>query len=106
VFPRAGQRTALPVFNLEIKTVKIPNTIALDPTGADINGEDLEALQAIDSYRRTSGRKFPSVTETLNVLRQLGWRKGPAVGAPAVPIGPAQLDLTTAEALGLQGDGT
>jgi hypothetical protein len=37
--------------------------------------EELEALKAVDRYKRDNRRPFPALTEVLGVLRSLGWRK-------------------------------
>src|SRR5262249_52710816 len=53
--------------------------------GSDYTDEEREFLQAIDRYKRTHGRPYPTWREVLNVLRELGWRKtqGPSRGAPS-----------------------
>jgi len=38
--------------------------------------EVLEFIRAIDEYRRTKNRPFPTWTEVLGILRSLGYRKG------------------------------
>ena len=35
--------------------------------------ERLEFLKAMDKYKRKSGKTFPSWTEVLDVLRDIGW---------------------------------
>ena len=35
--------------------------------------ERLEFLKAMDKYKRKSGKTFPSWTEVLDVLREIGW---------------------------------
>jgi hypothetical protein len=47
--------------------------------GWDYTAEECEFLQAIDRYKRTRGRPYPTWREVLTVLRELGWRKSPAV---------------------------
>ena len=47
--------------------------------GCDYTAEECEFLKAIDRYKRTRGRPYPTWREVLNVLRELGWRKPPAV---------------------------
>lgn len=37
--------------------------------------EECEALAAADRYRRARGIKFLSLTQMMQVLRGLGWRK-------------------------------
>jgi hypothetical protein len=37
--------------------------------------DESEFLAAMDEYIRRTGRKFPTWTEALDVLRSLGWRR-------------------------------
>jgi hypothetical protein len=46
------------------------------------SGEESEFLRAMEEYRRTRGRRFPTFREVLAVLRSLGYRKV----APAGPL--------------------
>ena len=42
----------------------------------DTDDEDtLEFLRAIDAFKRSSGRNFPTWTEVLEIIRSLGYRK-------------------------------
>jgi hypothetical protein len=50
--------------------------------GCDYTAEECEFLQAIDRYKRTRGRPYPTWREVLNVLRELGWRKPPLPPTP------------------------
>lgn len=49
----------------------------IDPTTCerDYGPEELEFMQALDRYKRTSGRLFPTCSEVLEVLRSLGYRR-------------------------------
>jgi len=49
----------------------------IDPTTCerDYGPEELEFMQALDRYKRTSGRMFPTCSEVLEVLRSLGYRR-------------------------------
>jgi len=49
----------------------------IDPTTCerDYGPEELEFMQALDHYKRTSGRMFPTCSEVLEVLRSLGYRQ-------------------------------
>ncbi|HXG10903.1 MAG TPA: hypothetical protein VNK04_14180 [Gemmataceae bacterium] len=51
--------------------------------GSDYTDEEREFLQAIERYKRTRRRPYPTWREVLNVLREIGWRKTqpPAGGA-------------------------
>jgi hypothetical protein len=49
----------------------------IDPTTCDreYGPEELEFMQALDRYKRTSGRMFPTCSEVLEVLRSLGYQR-------------------------------
>ncbi len=53
----------------------------VDPTTCDrdYSGEELEFMHAIQEYKKTSGRMFPTWSEVLEVLRALGYIKGPGL---------------------------
>jgi len=42
-----------------------------------------ELLKAVDEWRRKSGRTYPAWSETLQLLKNLGWRK---VGKEVEPV--------------------
>lgn len=72
---------------------KAPRRRQIDPTTCerDYNLEEIEFMQAMDAYKRASGRMFPTCSEILEVIRSLGYQKiGPqnpivldASGCPA-----------------------
>jgi len=45
------------------------------PPMAEVDGEALEFIEAIDRFKRQHGRPFPSWSEVLMVLRELGYRR-------------------------------
>ncbi|MEZ6064460.1 MAG: hypothetical protein R3B90_01855 [Planctomycetaceae bacterium] len=49
----------------------------IDPTTCerDYNGAEVEFMRAMDDYKRRSGRQFPTWSEVLEVIRDLGYRK-------------------------------
>ena len=49
----------------------------VDPTTCerDYGADELEFMQALDRYKRTSGRMFPTCSEILEVLRALGYQR-------------------------------
>jgi hypothetical protein len=53
----------------------------IDPTTCerDYQPEEVEFMRAMDDYKRRSGRQFPTWSEVLEVIRDLGYRK---VAAP------------------------
>jgi len=49
----------------------------IDPTTCerDYKPDEIEFMKAMDDYKRRSGRQFPTWSEVLEVLRDLGYRK-------------------------------
>lgn len=47
----------------------------IDPTTCerDYQPEELEFMQAVEQYKRRSGRQFPTCSELLEVVRSLGY---------------------------------
>lgn len=47
----------------------------IDPTTCerDYSAEEMEFMQALESYKRSTGRLFPTCSEVLEVLRSLGY---------------------------------
>ena len=52
----------------------------IDPTTCerDYQPEELEFMRALEQYKRTSGRMFPTCSEVLEVVRALGYVRLPA----------------------------
>lgn len=63
----------------------------IDPTTCerDYSDQEVEFMRAMDDYKRKAGRMFPTCSEVLEVLRDLGYH---------------QLSDSQAETLGLVGD--
>ncbi len=70
------------------RRVKVNRRRQIDPTTCerDYTPAELEFMHAMDDYKRRSGRMFPTCSEILEVVRDLGYEK-PAVAA-AVAILP------------------
>ena len=49
----------------------------IDPTTCerDYSAEEREFMMAYEAYKRSSGRNFPTCSEILEVIRDLGYRK-------------------------------
>lgn len=49
----------------------------IDPTTCerDYNNDEIDFMQALDAYKRSSGRMFPTCSEILEVVRDLGYVK-------------------------------
>jgi len=59
------------------RRAKVNRRRQIDPTTCerDYTEDEIEFMSAIDEYKRTSGRMFPTCSEVLEVLRNLGYRK-------------------------------
>ena len=56
---------------------KVARRRQIDPTTCerDYSGDEIEFMQAMDAYKRRSGRMFPTCSEILEVIRDLGYVK-------------------------------
>jgi hypothetical protein len=56
---------------------KVVRRRQIDPTTCerDYSGDEVEFMNALDQYKRTSGRMFPTCSEILEVIRGLGYEK-------------------------------
>ncbi len=52
----------------------------IDPTTCerDYGADELEFMRALEAYKRSSGRLFPTCTEILEVVRGLGYTRVPS----------------------------
>jgi hypothetical protein len=87
------------------RRVKVSRRRQIDPTTCerDYTDDEVQFMQALETYKRTSGRMFPTCSEVLEVIRGLGYSKNPATPAaennPAAPVAPVlEMNLTPAEA--------
>lgn len=63
--------------------IKPPRTTRrrkIDPTTCDrdYGSDELEFMRALEQYKRSSGRTFPTCSEVLEVLKSLGYTRSPA----------------------------
>jgi len=56
---------------------KQPRRRQIDPTTCEreYNDSEIEFMQAIDAYKRSSGRMFPTCSEILEVIQNLGYQR-------------------------------
>ena len=61
----------------KVEQRKVERRRQIDPTTCerDYGGDEIEFMTAMDDYKRRSGRMFPTWSEVLEVLRDLGYRK-------------------------------
>ena len=57
---------------------KVNRRRQIDPTTCerDYTNDEIEFMQALDAYKRSSGRMFPTCSEILEVIRGLGYSRG------------------------------
>jgi len=58
---------------------KVNRRRQIDPTTCERNytADEIEFMNALDDYKRVSGRMFPTCSEVLEVIRNLGYEKHP-----------------------------
>lgn len=56
---------------------KVNRRRQIDPTTCerDYTDDEIEFMRALDAYKRTSGRMFPTCSEILEVIRALGYER-------------------------------
>ncbi len=83
------------------RRAKVVRRRQIDPTTCerDYSDDEVAFMHALDAYKRSSGRMFPTCSEVLEVLTKLGYRKvapatDPTVFDDPVEVAPAsELDL-------------
>ncbi len=66
---------------------KVSRRRQIDPTTCerDYSDDEIEFMQAMDAYKRKNGRMFPTCSEILEVIRDLGYsRPGMQAGSAVV----------------------
>lgn len=59
------------------RRVKVERRRQIDPTTCerDYTADEVEFMKAMDVYKRRSGRMFPTWSEVLEVIRDLGYHR-------------------------------
>lgn len=59
------------------RRTKVARRRQIDPTTCerDYTNDEVEFMNALDEYKRQSGRMFPTCSEVLEVIRKLGYEK-------------------------------
>ncbi len=72
-----GQSSRHPAHTVAGRAKSAERRRLIDPTTCerDYGAEEIEFMQAIERYKRTSGRMFPTCSEVLEVVRSLGYTK-------------------------------
>lgn len=88
---------------VSVERRKVPRRRQIDPTTCerDYTSEEIEFMQALDAYKRANGRMFPTCSEILEVIRNLGYVRVQAIDQPApndattrAPFPPAEAALS------------
>jgi len=72
------------------RRAKVNRRRQIDPTTCEreYSDDEVEFMQALDAYKRKNGRMFPTCSEVLEVVRNLGYTKV-AAGMTVVPMAQA-----------------
>jgi hypothetical protein len=83
---------------VKVERRKTPRRRQIDPTTCerDYTQDEIDFMRAMDAYKRSSGRMFPTCSEILEVVKSLGYAKLPPA-PPALPV-PAVDTTSTAPA--------
>lgn len=67
---------------------KVTRRRQIDPTTCerDYSDDEVEFMHALDQYKRTSGRMFPTCSEVLEVIRNLGYVKTNSAAATQIEV--------------------
>ena len=80
---------------------KVPRRRQIDPTTCerDYSADEIEFMHALDAYKRSAGRMFPTCSEILEVIRSLGYeRVVPPLAEPSAEADPSTDTATYASA--------
>lgn len=69
------------------RRVKVNRRRQIDPTTCerDYSIDEVEFMNAMDDYKRRSGRMFPTCSEVLEVVKSLGYEKRTAADSMTLP---------------------
>jgi len=86
---RRKQKQPIPVERRQgVRREKVARRRQIDPTTCerDYSNDEIEFMQALDAYKRANGRMFPTCSEILEVIRDLGYvRTSQGAAAAAAP---------------------
>lgn len=83
------------------RRIKVQRRRQIDPTTCerDYSNEEVEFMHALDAYKHTSGRMFPTCSEILEVIRGLGYVRLPQSDRPPAPPAAEMEELLEPEIL-------
>ena len=70
------------------RRAKVQRRRQIDPTTCEreYSAEEIEFMHALDAYKHSSGRMFPTCSEILEVIRDLGYVRGPQSSTSALDV--------------------
>jgi len=79
---------------------KVNRRRQIDPTTCerDYSNAEVEFMQALDDYKRNNGRMFPTCSEILEVIRDLGYVQQNVPAISTAPMAPSPLADTSEDA--------
>jgi hypothetical protein len=82
------------------RRAKVQRRRQIDPTTCerDYSDDEIQFMHALDAYKRSSGRMFPTCSEILEVIRGMGYVKVTAPPATATETMEPAPEMTTATA--------
>ncbi len=74
---KVGQEAETPAGAVRERREKVERRRQIDPTTCerDYSQDEVEFMNAMNDYKRRSGRQFPTWSEVLEVLRAMGYRQ-------------------------------
>ncbi len=84
---------------------KVQRRRQIDPTTCerDYTNDEIEFMHALDAYKRSSGRMFPTCSEILEVIRALGYERVTPAGAATPPAAEISVEATVGDAMNRPG---
>ena len=85
---RRKKDVEVPVERRQSDRRKVQRRRQIDPTTCerDYTNDEIEFMHALDEYKRASGRMFPTCSEILEVVRNLGYQKVSSIVQPDVSL--------------------
>ncbi len=98
--PVNAPQASTPAPQLE-RREKVNRRRQIDPTTCerDYTDDEVEFMNALDEYKRKSGRMFPTCSEVLEVIRSLGYAKGGKSQAISCSAEPFVVPVNAAETM-------
>lgn len=96
---RRKKDVEVPVEHRQSDRRKVQRRRQIDPTTCerDYTNDEIQFMHALDEYKRASGRMFPTCSEILEVVRNLGYQKVSGIVQPDVSLASVSDELGTSQ---------